>query len=158
MSELDWDSMSDEERVNAEKRENRQIRRKSRNLRNAIIDKIAKDQDSEEFPNIDGSSKQTYALVTVLDGLDRDVQESEKALAAKDSAGDTGAMVTAIFEGLVDRLGDPSEKFARGERGVRTVGDETKRLRPEITASSQHMYTGKDEIQYEEVFHKDGKK
>lgn len=158
MSELDWDNMSDEERVNAEKRENRQIRRKSRNLRNAIIDKIAKDKDSEEFPNIDGSSKQTYAIVTVLDGLDRDVQESEKALATKEGANDTGALVTAIYEGLVGRFGDPTEKFARGERGTRTVGDESKRLRPENTASSQHMHTGKDEIEYEAVFHKDSKK
>lgn len=158
MSELDWDNMSDEERVNAEKRENRQIRRKSRGLRSAIIDKIAKGQDSEEFPNVDGSSKQTYAIVTVLDGLDRDVQESEKALAAKEGSNDAGAMVTAIFEGIIDRMGDPSEKFAQGERGMRTVGNETQRLRPGNEASSQHMHTGRDEIEYAEVFHKDGKK
>lgn len=158
MSEIDWDNMSEEERVSAEKRENRQIRRKSRGLRSAIIDKIAKGEDSEEFPNIDGSSKQTYAIVTVLDGLDRDVQESEKALAAKDGANDTGALVTAIFEGLIDRMGDPSDKLAQGERGIRTVGDESKRLRPDNNASSQHMHTGRDEIEYEHVFHKNEKK
>lgn len=153
MSEQNWDNMSEEEQVNAEKRENRQIRRSSRRLRTALLDKISKDKDTEEFPNLDGSSKQTYALATILDGMDRDVQESEKALAAKDGANDTGALVTAVFEGLIGRIGDPSSRFASGQRGERVVGDGT-RLRPESKASSEHMRTGNDEIEFNEVFHK----
>ena len=153
MNNQDWDNMSDDEQASAEKRENKQIRRHSRRLRTAMLDKISKDVDSEEFPNLDGSSKQTYAIATVLDGMDKDVQESEKALAAKDGANNTGALVTMVFESIVDRIGDPSSKFAAGERGMRTVGDD-RRLRPDNQASIQHMHTGKDDIDYDEVFNK----
>jgi phage host-nuclease inhibitor protein Gam len=151
MSDKEWDDMSSEEQVAAEKRENKQIRRSSRRLRTAMLDKIAKDIDTPEYPNLDGSSKQTYAIVTVLDGLDRDVQESEKTLAAKEGASDMGSLVTQVFEGLVGRIGDPSAKFASGERGTRDIGT-NQRLRPDATASAQHMHTGKDEIEFDEVF------
>lgn len=153
MSEQDWDNMSDDEQVAFEKRENKQIRRNSRKLRTAILDKISKDKDSEEFPNIDGSSKQAYAIVTVLDGMDRDVQESEKALAHKDSANNAGALVTGVMEAFIERMGDPSAQFANGQRGMRTVGG-SERLRPESAASDQHRHVGKDEIEYDTVFNK----
>lgn len=157
MSKLDWDNMSEDEQNDYEKKENKRIRRNNRAIREAILDKITKDEDSEQFPNIDGSNKQVYAITTVLDGMDRDVQESEKALAAKDSVGNADSFVTAVFERLMDRTGDPSGKFAIGEAGMRTVGDD-RRLRPENTASGQHMHVGKDEIEYDEVFHKKEKK
>lgn len=154
MNDKEWDDMSEEEQVSAEKRENKQLKRHSRRLRSALLDKLSKDKESEEFPNLDGSNKQVYAIATILDGLDRDVQESEKALATKEGANDTGALVTAVFESIVERIGDPSSKFASGERAIRTVGDNT-RLRPENTASQEHMFTGKDDIDYDSVFNND---
>ncbi len=153
MATKDWDDMSEDEQTAEQKRENRAIRRSSRSLRTALLDKLAKDKDSDEFPNLDGSSKQVYAITTVLDGLDRDVQESEKALAAKESAGDTGALVTAVFEALIERGGDPTGHFAKGERGERTVGDD-RRLRPDNKATDQHMRIGNEHIEFEDVFHK----
>lgn len=157
MSKIDWENLTEEEQIAAEKKENKQLRRKSRAIRTAILDKISKDEDSEEFPNLDGSNKQVYALVAVLDGVDRDVQESEKALATADAIGDTGTMVTALFEAMINRAGDPSAIYANGERGMKTVGD-NQRLKPENKATDQHMHRGKDEILYEDVFHAEKKK
>lgn len=144
--------MSEDEQIAYEKKDNKRLRRESRKIRGAILDKITKDKDSEEFPNIDGSNKQVYAVVAVLDGVDRDVQESEKAMAAKEVAGDTSTLVTAVFEAMIERAGDPTSHFAKGERGMRTVGDD-RRLRPEAVASNQHMHKGKDDIDYNDVFH-----
>lgn len=151
MAEIDWDDMSEDEQIEQERRDNKRIRRNSRELRTAMLDKITKDKDSDKFPNLDGSNKQVYAIVAVLDGQDRDVQESEKALAQRDGPGNTGAFVTAVFEEIVNRIGDPSSKFSSGERGSRTVGDGT-RLRPENTATAQHMHSGNDAIEFNDVF------
>lgn len=153
-SDEEYESLSEEDRVKIEKRENRQIRRQTRAIQVAVLEKIAKGKNSEEFPEIDGSTKQTYAIVAVVDGLNRDVQESEKNLAAKEAGNDAGALVTAVYEGLIGRLGDPSAKFASGSRGERTVGTST-RLRPDNAASNQHMHIGKDDIEFEDVFFTD---
>lgn len=150
----EFEQLSEEDRTKIEKRENRSIRRHTRAIQMAVLDKVTKDKDSEEFPNLDGSNKQTYAIVALTDSLNRDVAESEKALATKEAGNDAGALVTAVYEGLIGRLGDPSVKFASGERGERTVGSNT-RLRPDNAATDQHMRIGNDTIDFEDVFYKD---
>lgn len=153
-TEDEYDNLSDEERTKIERRENRAIRRQTRSLQVAMLDKIAKGKDSEEFPELDGSNKQVYAIVAVIDGLSRDVQESEKALATKEAGNDAGALVTAVYEGLIGRMGDPTSRFATGERGERNIGTNA-RLRPENEATDQHKYVGNDAIDYEQVFNKE---
>lgn len=150
----EYENLSDEDRVKIEKRENRSIRRQTRSLQVAMLEKIAKGKDSEEFPELDGSNKQVYAIVAVVDGLNRDVQESEKALATKESGNDAGALVTAVYEGLIGRMGDPTGRFATGQRGERNIGTNT-RLRPENEATDQHKHVGNDAIEYEKVFNKE---
>lgn len=150
----EFEQLSEEDRVKVEKRENRAIRRHTRAIQMAVLDKVTKDKDSEEFPNLDGSSKQTYAIVALTDSLNRDVAESEKTLASKEAGNDAGALVTAVYEGLMDRLGDPSTRFASGSRGERTVGTNA-RLRPDNAATDQHMRIGNDTIEFDDVFYND---
>lgn len=157
MSNKDWDDMTEEEQRKATRQENGRLRRKTRRIREAVLDKITQDKDSEEFPNLDGSNKQVYAIVAVADGMDRDVAESEKVLAQNDSDTANAGMVNSLFEALVGRLGNPAVAMANGERGTRTVGT-TQRLRPENTATEQHMKRGSDDIEYEQVFDNNQKK
>lgn len=149
--ELDWDSMSEEEQRKEQRRENRQLRRHSRNIRLALLDKVTKDKDSEEFTNLDGSTKQVYAVSTLLDGLDRDVNESEKVLASQENDNANNSLVTSVFEAMVNKLGNPAAVAASGARGTRTVGTNA-RLRPDNEASKEHMHRGRDDINFEDVF------
>lgn len=149
------DDLTEDERIAKEKKANSRLRASGRRLRTAMLDMITKGKESEEFPNLDGSNKQTYAIVAVLDGQDRDVAESEKAMNDKQSNEVNGAMVAAMHNRLIENAGDPSKIFAHGERGMRTVGDSSKRLLPERQATGQHMKIGADEIDFETVYNKD---
>lgn len=151
MSNKDWDDMTEEEQRKATRQENGRLRRKTRRIREAVLDKITKDKNSEEFPNLDGSNKQVYAIVAVADGMDRDVAESEKVLAQNETNTANAGMVNVLFEALMNKAGNPAAIMANGERGTRTVGT-SQRLRPNNQASEQHMKRGSDDIDYEQVF------
>lgn len=152
MSNIELEEMTEDQRTALEKKENRELKGYSRRLKKAMLAKIAEGKISEEFPELDGSNKQVYAIVAVVDQLDRDVQESEKIMANKETNNSNAALVNQVFEAILQKTDDPSNVMATGQRHVRDISEGKGRLLPDREASSQHMHKGNDVIEYNDVF------